>query len=141
MKLIVYISALTLLFTACKKDESLVKTQEMDGFHSVEINSAFTITLVEDVSYYVEIKGNSSFVDQCQTSVTDSTLYISSNASNKWTHPSDNAVEIVIHAPPLKLVTANETCFISSSTPITSNEFGLVMKSKANEADLTLKSL
>lgn len=138
MKTLIYISILFMLVAACKKDEQVTEMSEPGGFHSIEINSAFTIILVEDVSCYVEVKGNASFADACEIYVADSVLYLSCNAKNKWTHPSDNALEIIVHSPPLKLVTANETSFITTSTPITSNEFGLILKSKANEADLNL---
>ena len=127
-----------MLIVACKKDEQVTQTTELGAFHSVEVNSAFTVILVEDVSYYVEVKGAASFAEACEINVVDSTLYLSCNAKNKWTHPSDNHLEIIVHSPPLKLVTANETSFITNTTPITSDEFGLILKSKANEAELTL---
>lgn len=138
MKKILYIPLL-ILFFGCKKEEKVNLIVSLDAFHSVEINSSFEVQLQEDNSYYIEIIGSQDFVEAVEHEVSDSTLKLSSTAGNKWTHPTDKQVIIVVHAPPLKLVTANETSMVRTNTPITSHEFGLIMKGKSNTADLDVQ--
>ncbi len=138
MKSIFYITLGLLVLSSCKKTAEVTKVVLPGAFHSIEVNSSFTIRLKEDSEYYLEVIGNEEFVDAVTSTVSDSILRIESTAKDKWTHPTSNKVTIIIHAPPLKTLTANETCLINTITPITSQEFGLILKSKANEAELDL---
>lgn len=139
MKQIVFISLLIFLFFACtKNNDTVVKEIKLDGFHSIELNSPFDVLLQEDTHFFIELKGNADFIKKVAYTISDSVLIIENEAKNKWLHPRTNHVEIVVHAPPLKLVTANETCFIKTVNPITSENFGLILKSKSNEANLNL---
>ncbi len=138
MKTLRYIPLLMLLF-ACKKEEEVNLVVSLNAFHSVEINNTFEVQLEEDNSYYIEIIGSKEFAEAVEYEISDSTLKLNSSANNKWTHPTDKQVIIVVHAPPLKLVTSNETSLVKTNTPITSHEFGLIMKGKSNTADLDLQ--
>lgn len=137
MKFLHYI-AFFLLLASCKKEDAITRTETPGAFHSIELNSSFEVYLQEDSTFYIELIGAEEFVNAVQVSVTDSVLTLFTDASNKWTHPEDNKVQVIVHARPLKLVTANETCLVQTVNPITSDEFGLVLKSKSNEAHLDL---
>lgn len=131
--------AIPILFFSCSKDEQVNLVVSMDAFHSIEINSTFEVQLQEDNSYYIEIIGAQDFAESVIYEVSDSTLKLNDDSGNKWTHPKDKQIVIVVHAPPLKLVTANETSLLTTLTPITSHEFGLIMKGKSNTAELDLQ--
>ncbi|MBI9069377.1 MAG: DUF2807 domain-containing protein [Salinivirgaceae bacterium] len=52
--------------------------------------------------------------------------------------PDKNKIELHIHYKSIREIYAHETCNIQTKNPITSNSFGLVFESKANEANLEL---
>ena len=138
MRTLYYIALLFIIF-ACSKDDKVTLVASLDAFHSIEVNSTFEIQLQEDNSYYIEIIGVEDFAESVLYEVIDGILKLDENSNSKWTHPTDKQVIIVVHAPPLKLVTMNETSLLKTITPITSNEFGLIMKGKSNTADLDLQ--
>jgi len=134
----IWFIALLLLLAACKKEDPILTTVQTSGFHSVEINSFFNVYLQEDTVFYVEVIGAEEFVNAVKIEVLDSVLVMHSDAKNNWSNPTNKQVKIIVHAPPLKLVTVNETASVNTINPITSQEFGLIMKSKSNEANLEL---
>ena len=53
-------------------------------------------------------------------------------------HPSNNKIKVRLHTNGLHMIQANETCNIRSTNALTSDEIGMIMTSKLNEADLQL---
>lgn len=138
MKPFFLISSIFIL-ASCNKDKDNVEvTREVDAFTTVHLNSTFNVSLMEDSSYYIEIIGKAKIVNQIEIVNENGVLSIERGSSNDWLSPQSNKVEIIIHSLPLSEVYANETCNIKTINPITSNEFGLVMKEKASEATLDL---
>jgi hypothetical protein len=138
-----YISffAIAVLLLGCKKNNPEVTTSiNLEPFSEIQINSSFDIQLQEDSIFYVEIKGHQKSVESIHLSLKDEVLRIENTLKNKFLSPKTNKVSLIIHSKPLKLIQADETCFISTINPITSDEFGLIMKSKGNNANLELNA-
>lgn len=139
MRNFIYIFIFTALGACSKLDKKSVSIQkDVDGFHSIELNDVFDVTLVEDSVFYVEIIGVPKMVEGVEVVCTDSVLFLNRKNGNRWYRPATNEVKVIIHSKPLKLVVANQTCFIGTSRPITSDEFGLVFKGKSSLGDLEL---
>lgn len=128
-----------LILFGCRKisvEESSRK--DLAPFDKVWLNSSFEVYLSEGSEYSVRIDADKDLLEHIKIDVKDSLLTIYNDKKLKWLTPTRNAVKIYITAPPLKSVTANETCFIRTLTPITSQEFGMIFLSKLNNADLNL---
>lgn len=138
VKHIVCVGLIFLVF-ACKKSAvEVTVTQQLEAFHEVQINSPFDIELQEDSSFYIELIGFQETVDAIDVRLSDGVLKLENQLKGRFLKPKINKVKVRIHAQSLALVQANETCHISTVNPITSAEFGLIMKSKGNFADLEL---
>ncbi|MFT7155370.1 MAG: hypothetical protein ACI8Q1_000371 [Parvicella sp.] len=139
LKNILPIFTLLILFGACTKETIKENLHtEISAFHQIQLNSSFDVYLTEGNEYSITIVGDESVVDLVTFEVTDSLLIIDNERTWKWLKPTKNKIKIYITSPPLTNVTANQTCFIRTLTPITSTEFGLILKNKANNADLEL---
>jgi hypothetical protein len=136
-----FISILTtlLLLLSCKKNnpESAVYT-ELEAFSEIELSNNFDVYLVEDSIYSIEIRGFEKSTSKVNYIVESGILKIENTQKYKFTKPKTNKVTLYIHSKPLRKVTSNETSYIRTVNPITSNDFGLVFKSKANFAELDL---
>ncbi len=128
-----------LIFLSCSKDdERESRIVKLSAFEEIEVNDFFDIYLIEDSCFSIEIIAHEDIIDNISYSITDSTLELDNSSSMSWLNPKDNKVDLYIHSKPLKKVFLNETCHLQTQTPITSNSFGLIMKSKTNQATLTL---
>lgn len=135
----IFIIACLAFLVSCNKDKSYIEIEHsLDAFETIELNSSFDVELVEDSAFFVEVKGMAHIVNQVEFTVVDGQLRIKRNSKNDWLHPKKNKVTLVIHAAPLREVVLNEACSVTTRGAITSQEFGLVMKGKAGEADLDL---
>ncbi len=131
--------ALILAFTSCKKNvETVTITTNLSAFDHVRLHSPFTVILHESDDFSIEITAVEDRIDFIEFSSEDGLLSISNNKKAGWLNPNKNSVEIHIYSQPLSLLEAEETCDISTANPITSEEFGIVLKSKVNEANLDL---
>lgn len=123
----------------CQKDESSTTiNQTLPFFDEVELNDAFDVYLTQDTIFNLKIEGNNIFAESVTYSVENNKLIIDNTSNKKWLHPKNNKIKLYISADSLKFVKANETCFIRTTNPIVSNEFGLVMAGKLNMAELEL---
>jgi hypothetical protein len=137
---ITYFLLLVSLFS-CKKDEDRVQLKyELNAYHTIQLNDAFEVELIEQEKYEIEILGLESFAKKTVFSVQDCTLSIRNDKKYKWTDPSDNTVKLIIKGKGLKKVSANESCIIKSLNAITTKEFGIILASKANTADIILEN-
>ena len=126
-----------LSLVGCKKDENeIIEQHSLSAFHTLDLNDAFEVELLEQNEFAIEIQGAESFVKAVDFKIQDSVLAISSNKKLKWTSPGDNQIKIIVKGMGLKLVNANESCIITSLNPITTREFGIILKSKANTANI-----
>lgn len=132
---------LVLASLACGKDDDSIRRKEsLPPFHSIEINDSFEVFLVEGIEYSLEMEGAESFIEKMKFSVADCVLTLSNDKKIKWNDPKDNTIKLWISAKQLKFLKANETCEIKTVNPITTYEFGIVLGSKANEANLQLNN-
>jgi hypothetical protein len=131
----------SMAITGCKKHTNKVQSyQFVSGFHTLVLNSSFDVSLVEADSFALMIQGSEKSTKNVQFEVNDSTLTLKNNTPNKWLHPKTNKVFVTIYCPKLRLVRANETCFVHTLTPITTQEFGLIVSSKLNGADIEVNN-
>ncbi len=138
MKNLIVILSCCLGLFSCSKEKIDNKVVQLSPFVEVEINNTFLIELEEDSVFYIEVIGDEKLIDHVEYKVEAEKLILANSKRLKWTQPTKNKTRIVIHSLPLSKVLANESCFITTNNPITSQEFGLVLGSKLNEADLEL---
>ena len=134
-----YIVLSGVLFSSCKKD-SLVKSSftTLPPFKEIVLENPFDVFLKEDTTYSVEVIADERVLENMNIRVEDSILKIGNTSSFKWLRPKDNTIELYINSRPLKEIRVAETCNIHTLNPITSDEFGLVISTKANQANLEL---
>lgn len=138
MRILFAISLLFILFSCNKEKHQIVIEDDLPAFDSVLINSSFNVHLVEDSVYSIRVEGDDRYLENLHYEVTNNTLEIKIESGTKFLTPTRNQVDLYIHSKPLSLVVANSTCDVRTDNPITSDEFGLVLKSKANQATLDL---
>ncbi len=127
------------ILVGCKKtDFNASIVEELTYFDTIELNDSFDLILAEGNEFAIKITGDAQLIEDVVFEIENSTLKISNERSLKWLTPTKNKITLTITSHPLKLVKANQTCYISTQTPITSEEFGLEFHSKANEANLEL---
>lgn len=132
----IWIIALFLFFSCKKDDPQMHKMIELEAYHTLQLNDAFEVELLEQEDFGLEIWGRESFVEKTSFSIQDCTLSIQNTKKLKWTDPKGNKLKLLIKGKGLKAVYANESCIISSLNPITTREFGIILGSKANTADI-----
>tara|TARA_R110002049_G_scaffold200299_1_gene370965 strand:- start:4666 stop:5379 length:714 start_codon:yes stop_codon:yes gene_type:complete len=123
---------------SCSKEKITSKLVQLSPFVEVEVNDTFTIELEEDSLFYIEVVGDEKLIDKVEYKIESEKLVLSNSKRFKWMQPTKNKTRIIIHSLPLSKVVASESCFITTNNPITSQEFGLVLGSKLNEAELEL---
>lgn len=134
-KYALYLLLLTLL--SCQKEEETTSKKVMlHAFHSLVLNEAFEVYLIEGNEYSLAMEGAESFMAKMEFQVNDSILTIDNTKGTKWTNPQNNIPKLWVSCPQLKYVKANESCDIKTTNPITTYEFGIVLGSKANTANL-----
>ncbi len=130
-----------MLLMACSKNNpKITRIVDLKDFHEVQINSPFEVYLQEDSTFFVEVVGHQKTVDAVKLDLSDGVLKISNELKGQFLKPNTNKATIIIHSKPLRLIQANETCHLSTVNPITSKDFGLIMKSKGNFGELELDS-
>ena len=135
---IVLILGFVLLWSCSKDEDKESKLESLKPFSEIIFNSPFDIYLIEDSCYKIEIIAYDKTIENIDYEVKDSVLNISNNKAFKWLNPSKNKILIYIHSKPLSLITLNETSHLHTLSPITSEHFGLILRSKTNEATLDL---
>lgn len=130
-----------LLILSCKKDDKADNIYyDLKPFSKIEINSTFDIFLKEDTLFSINIVGDKNIIESVTYFIDNDVLTIDNDRRFKWTTPKQNKIEIYISSMPLQRIYAHQTCFIKTLSPITSDEFGIVLSSKANEAELELNT-
>lgn len=126
-------------FISCQKRNQLnTIISELPAFDTIELDSPFDLFLIEDSTFSIEITGYERNLENLNYSVDNHTLRIINNTKNTFATPTKNKIEIYLTSNKLSQIKANETCNISTVNPITSDNFGLIFKSKINNATLEL---
>ncbi|MBD98682.1 MAG: hypothetical protein CMO34_02480 [Verrucomicrobia bacterium] len=131
---------LILFLLACRthEEDRIISVYPLDEFHTVQFNSSFDILLMEDSVFAIEIDAPESVFKHIDFKIEEGILSLTNTKRLKWTAPKNSSTKLLVRSKPLKLVEVNESCNIKNLNPITSEEFGLVLGSKANNADLML---
>jgi hypothetical protein len=129
-----------MLLASCRKSDPMQRTQSVEAFHTLQLNSDFEVELMQDSLYAVEVFSDADYIDALHIEVRDSILRISNEGKARWRKPSKSKVRLRVHAHGLRLVEANEACFVRTVNPIESHEFGLITRGKLNQADLELNN-
>jgi hypothetical protein len=128
------------IFIGCKKDPNarIDKLENTSAFKEIVLDDAFDLTIYQDSVYSIEINAHEDFIEEIEYTIVDSVLNIQNNSGKRWRNPETNKISITIHCDRPRLIQANESCFIKTGNPIVSNELGLVVYGKLNQADLEL---
>ncbi len=140
MKRLIFAFVLLIAISGCSEDSNLNGKIKYDlpAFKEIELNDAFDVYLYQDSIYSIEIEANEDFINAVEYSVKDSVLTVDYASGKRWRKPEINKVKLTIRGNKPKKLQANESCFIKTGNPIVSNEFGLVVYGKLNQADLEL---
>ncbi len=140
-KYIILFSAALGLFSCIKeKEEMSMKTIHLNFFNQIELDNSFDVIYTEENQFLIHISASESIIEHIEYSVKDSILSIKNTKKFKWNEPQNNQVKLEISSMGLKRINANETCNIKTNNAITTQEFGIVLKSKANEADIIVNN-
>jgi hypothetical protein len=140
MKVLRHIAIIFLLFSCSKYTERASKEITPSAFREIRLDDSFEVFLREGASYSVEIEAAEAYVDEVTVRVEDSVLIVKNEAHGVWLHPKSNKVRLTITCPNLRLLTAFETCTIKTLNPITTSEFGLIVGSKVNMAEIEVNN-
>jgi len=132
---------ISIILFSCNKDiieDSIVA--ELEPFNEIELNDAFEVFLQEDSVYSIRIVGDEKVIQHVSFKVENNVLRIDNERSVKWITPRKNKIQLYLKSKTLSQIIAGEACYIQTINPITSEEFGLVLTGKVNEANLELNS-
>ena len=128
------------LLLACKKNNtSTVEHFISSDFDTLVLADVFNVELLQDSLNKIEIIGKPNFVNNIRANVDQHTLTLSNENRMRWLYPQTNKILVKVHFSHISRIVANETCYIESKSPIVSNELGLILKSKLNQADLNVQ--
>lgn len=126
------------LISCHKNNPETNQKVELSAFDEIRLLSPMDVELVEDSVFYVEIIGFQKTADAIEFRIENGILEIENTLKSKFAKPKTKGIKIIVHSKPLKLVEAVETCNITTGNAITSPEFGVILKSKGNFANLEL---
>ncbi len=127
---------------SCKKEntEKSVLHDNLPAFDEIELKSVFDVYLIQDTVYSVKVSGNEDMIKNVIIETDNNVIKIKNTTKLKWLRPGDNKIKLYISSDRPKKITAFETCNIQTVNPIISNEFGIILGSKLNQADLELNN-
>lgn len=131
--------AVALIFTyGCSKVNHVTVVKELNDFKEIAFFSAFDVVFHHSDVPRIQMTGASDVIDELEIKQTDGVVEVYNHLKQKWTRPGDSKVKLDVYVDSLDLITAHETCFLTSTDGIKSEELGLVVGSKLNIADLHL---
>lgn len=140
MKRLILAFGFLIAISGCSEDANLKETVKYDlqAFKEIELNDAFDVYLYQDSIYSIEIEADQDFINSVEYSVKDSVLTVDYASGKRWRNPKINKVKLTIRGNQPRKLQANESCFIRTGNAIVSDEFGLVLFGKLNQAELQL---
>jgi hypothetical protein len=97
------------------------RTVSLTPFTSVDIHSVFSVYLVQDSFYGVDIVADDDIINNIDVRVQGDILSLVDNRKVKWTTPESNKVKVYVHAPDHGTINAYATYSLYSVGAITSN--------------------
>lgn len=116
------------------------EVRSIASYDSLQIESAFTVELVQSNENHLEIIGAEKIVDKIDSRVENNTLIIKNKFKGNWMHPSKNKIKLKIHFKNLSKISLEESCNVTTTGTITSENLILVAKSKLNNVQLHLNT-
>lgn len=133
MKKIVLFLLIVFVSFSCSKEcwetsgEDVFETRQLDGFNQIIVDNDFTIHLVQDSLFFIEIRSKENLMSNIKTEVDDYKLTISDqNSCNLMKDYYKN--EVYIHCPDLNQITAKETINIYSKDTLKLDELVLIVR-------------
>lgn len=140
MKILGYLVLVGMLVSCSKYKERVSKLETPSAFRAIRLDSSFEVFLREGLVCSLEIEASKAYLADIHWSVEDSVLIVKNDGRGAWLHPKSNKVRLTITCPNLRLLTAFETCTIKTLNPITTSEFGLIVGSKVNMAEIEVNN-
>lgn len=136
---ILIFSLVTILILSCSKKVAVDRVSfALDVFSEIELKDEFEVVLTESNNHGIEIEGDEDWIPYVSFKIEEGKLIIENTKNHKFINPKKNKIKLYINAINFRELRAAEGCKITSLTPITSSEFGVVLTGKANEANLVL---
>ncbi len=129
---------MVLLSLGCSKVDYVTVVQELDEFEEIAFFSSFDVAFYQSENPRIQMTGASDVIEEMEIVQTGGVVDIYNHLKQKWTRPGDARIQLDVYVDSLDLITAHETCFLTSVDGIKSKELGLVVGSKLNIADLNL---
>jgi hypothetical protein len=135
----IYTICALLFLASCQKEEVITgSAKQTSAFDKIEIDGSFDVVWAEDSVFSVQFAADRIFFDALSYELNDGVLIIHDGKSPRWRNPEAKKPLVRISGNHLKQIYLRETCYLTSETPIKSDEFGLVAVSKLNMADIEL---
>ncbi len=125
-----------LFLASCAKHDDIVKSSELEPFSTIFVNSSFEIIIHPDTAYRIVLSGSSDIIEEIDISQLADTLSLENRFSAQWLRPEDHPIKVDLYCDSLKKIVLNESCNLSSSGPLRSNEIGLIAVSRLNIVNL-----
>lgn len=142
MKNTSYIILLFLIsaFVSCKKEsmKPSFKEEKLEEFDTLIFNSVFDVEIAQGNENSIRLEGADKILKDISYSIENNTFSIVNNYKNSWLRPEKSRIKVLVITNGLNLIVANETCNIKTTTPLTGDEIGVILKSKMNEATVNI---
>ncbi|MBN2682612.1 MAG: DUF2807 domain-containing protein [Bacteroidales bacterium] len=145
---VVFLFAIQL--NSCKRENSvgcfvsngsiITINRTLENFSEIELNHVFTVYLVQDTAYYLEITSGENILPGIKSEVVNRRLIIDNNNTCNWMRGYSKIPKIKIHAPIIKYIQIIGECDLFSEGKINSDTIFIDVESGASLCDLEVKS-
>lgn len=132
----------SILLSSCTDEyNETSRTVPLPPFTTIQINSVFSVYLVQDTIHAVDIVADVNVVNHIDARIEADVLVLTNNSSQKWMHPESNKVKVYVHSSNHGQINASSAYALYSVNTITS-DLAVVNEPdvKFSEIDLTLNS-
>jgi hypothetical protein len=117
-----YLILLAAFICSCSQEHpEATRTVPLSPFASMEIKSFFSVYLVQDTYYAVEIVGRDDLISHVDASIEGDVLVLADRSRGKWMHPGSNKIKVYVHSPRHGTVNAYAAYALRSVNAITSD--------------------
>ncbi len=148
--IVFFISALVLLFSACKKEnrcdcikrtgDIITEVRTVKAFDRLQVEQNVNVFITEDPTFEVKVEAGENIVPLIQTVVEDGTLIIRNKNKCNWARAYNKPLNVYIKTPSLAYISMNGTGTIKSLNTLTQDTLDITIENSGN-VDLTVNSL
>ncbi len=131
-------ASFVLLLTNCSDFEPTLVFKELPAFDFVELNSVFTVYLIQDSAYSIKIEADEEMISSISFEVENGVLSVHNKQNLKWIRPGSNKVKLFITSAGLKRITAFETCSIQTVNTLSVSDFSIEMAPSPKLTEINL---